>query len=86
METLPLTTSMATVLSPSAHSGAVPLAVSVPLTVMLITALSLSAVALILLLALLVVAVYAVTVLSKDGDSVSEPIVSPVRFAVKGLP
>ena len=81
-----MVTLISTVFSPSVHVAEALLAASVPLTVTLIIALSLSAVALILLLALLVVAVYAVTALSNDGDSVSEPIVSPVRFAVKGLP
>lgn len=45
----------------------------------------LAAVAVTLLEALVVVAVYAVTLGSKDGASVSEPIVSPERSAFKGL-
>lgn len=44
------------------------------------------AVAVTVLVALVVVAVYSVTEPSKAGVSVSDPIVSPERVALKGLP
>ena len=50
-----------------------------------IVALLSSAVAVTLLVEFVVVAVYDTTFLSKAGVSVSEPIVSPDRFALKGL-
>ena len=76
---------MVTTFSPSFHVAEPSFSISVSFTVIVISASASSGVAVILLLAFVVLAVYAVTELLNSGSSVSEPIVSPDRFAVKGL-
>ena len=73
------------VFSPTAQLALLPLFTSVVPFLIAIVAVSSAAVAVTLLDALVVVAVYSVTSGSKDGVRVSEPIVSPDRFAFKGL-
>jgi len=76
---------MVRVLLPSAHVAAVPLATVVPPLEISTVADASSGVAVMVLVALVVVAVYAVTSGSNTGVSVSAPIVSLDRRAVKGL-
>lgn len=76
---------MVTTFSPSFHVAEPSFSISVSFTVIVISASASSGVAVILLLAFVVLAVYVVTELLNLGSSVSEPIVSPDRFAVKGL-
>ena len=81
----PFFTFTVTTFSPSFHVAEPSFSISVLFTVIVISASASSGVAVILLLAFVVLAVYAVTELSNSGSSVSEPIVSPDKFAVKGL-
>lgn len=65
--------------------AAVPLATMVSLFLISTVASGSSGVAVTVFVALVVLAVYSVVSGSKDGLSVSAPIVSPERRAVKGL-
>lgn len=71
--------------TPSAHVAGVPFSTSVPPFRIVITVFSSFAVAVTVLVLLVVVAVYSVTSAENDGESVSEPIVSPDRSAFKGF-
>ena len=82
----PLTTLTVTVFSPALQVAAVPFPTGVEPLRIVTAAASSSGVAVIVFVALVVVAMYSVTDPSKAGVSVSAPIVSPERRALKGLP
>lgn len=72
--------------APVCQVAALPFATGVAPLLISTSALLSAAVAVTVLVALVVVAVYSVTEPSKAGVSVSDPIVSPERVALKGLP
>lgn len=81
----PFFTVIVSVFSPSDHVAAVPFSTVAPPLSIVIWAFASSATALTVLVTLVVVAEYSVSSGLNAGDRASEPIVSPERFALKGL-